>query len=62
MKTAKQIRKQCEKDIKALQKACKHLDSTEMANEYAPGHYTGVIVTVCDMCEKILYKKFPKIR
>lgn len=41
--------KKLEKEIKALQKLCKHPSTTEMPYYWAPGHYSGQC-KVCDDC------------
>lgn len=53
MKTAKEIREQCEKDIEELQKVCPHEKSEWMGLEYAPAHTYGS-GRVCLCCNKIL--------
>jgi len=61
MKTAKEIReyydKQKEKEIKLLQKICKHISSKWCEEWWAPGHSTGRTVRLCDRCEKVLETK-----
>ena len=54
MKTAAEIRAQCEADILALQETCKHPSTTDMEECWAIGHFTGRTLTVCDICEKVL--------
>lgn len=55
--TAKEIRKKCERDITALQQVCTH-PITHWAEEcWAPGHFSGKSVRVCETCEKILETK-----
>ena len=55
MKTAKHIREQCDKDIKKLQKTCKHPKVTnDVFESWGPGHLTGKVFKMCDICEKVL--------
>ena len=54
MKTAKQIREKCEKDIKKLQKTCKHSKSHWVEECYAPAHMTGRRLKICENCEKVI--------
>lgn len=53
MTTAREIRKQCDKDIKALQNSCQHPKSEWMAHEITIGHTVGS-VRVCKICDKML--------
>jgi len=55
LKTAKAIREQCDKDIKKLQKICKHPKVTnDVFESYGPGHFTGRVLKICAICEKVL--------
>lgn len=52
--TAQQLRDKLEEDLKELQNNCIHEKSSNMEYQFAPGHSTGLMVKVCDHCEKIL--------
>lgn len=54
MKTAKEIRDKAELDILELQKVCKHEKTTLCHESWAPGHFTGRMLEVCDACEFVL--------
>ena len=58
--TAKNLRKKCEKDIKRLQETCNHPKSIWMEQQWATAHGTGVMVLVCNRCEKILKRREPR--
>lgn len=51
---AQQLRDKFEADLKALQDACVHPSTTECQYMWAPGHFTGNLVKVCDVCEKVI--------
>lgn len=52
--TAKELRAECKKEIKALQKVCKHPTSVWCEESWAPGHLTGRRLKICNACEKVL--------
>jgi len=51
---AKAIRNKAEQDIADLQERCEHKKSTWGEECWAPGHFTGKSLEVCDFCEKTL--------
>lgn len=57
MLTAKKLRENCEKEIKKLQKICDHSKIHWSSECWAPGHFTGRCLKICDVCEKVLKKK-----
>jgi len=56
MRTAREIRDKCDKDIADLQETCLHITSTWMDWSIGPGHNYGE-VKVCGICEKILARR-----
>ena len=54
MQTAKSLRDKFAADLKELQDNCPHPSYTVCEQMWAPGHYTGNLVTMCDVCEKVL--------
>ena len=51
--TVKELRKNYEKAVAAIQDLCPHTEFETMPYMWAPGHITGM-VQVCKYCEKIL--------
>lgn len=58
MKTAKQLRDKFEKDLEELRKKCKHSKKSDwMEQHWAPGHSTGSVVKICEICEEVVESK-----
>ena len=58
MSKFKDLIKKHEKEIKQLQKNCKHKKITDWLSEYwAPGHLTMRQVKICKECNKIVETK-----
>ena len=57
MISAKEIRNKADKDIEALQKICSHAEWSWGEECWAPGHFSGRRLKVCDFCEKVLESK-----
>ena len=57
MLTAKDIRKKCDEEIKKLQEICNHPKYTWCEEAWAPAHFTGRRLKICDVCEKVLERK-----
>ena len=57
MITAKELRDKFDADLKALQEVCKHEDTGEAEECWAPGHFSGSTVKYCKVCEKILERR-----
>jgi len=54
MRTTKEIRESCSKEIAELQQVCDHSEKQWMLYSWADGHFTGKICLVCLLCEKEL--------
>lgn len=54
MKTAKEIRDNCDQELKLLQSICPHLESGWAHECWAPAHMTGREIRYCKNCEKHL--------
>lgn len=53
-----QMRERHKREIKRLQKSCKHKKLSKWMEEYwAPGHSTGSMVKLCDFCGKVVKRK-----
>ena len=56
--TAKSLREKYEKELKDLQESCSHDDlSVWMDHMWAPVHYSGYQVKMCNICEKRMLVK-----
>lgn len=62
MKNYKQLSKEFDKKVKKLQKQCKHSKTTIMERWWAIGHSCGYQVEVCDICNLILRRIYPKLK
>lgn len=52
--TAQQLKDKYEADLKKLQDNCTHEKTTQMEYHFAPGHFSGTMVDVCDFCWKTI--------
>lgn len=49
--TAQSLKDKYEADLKTLKENCKHPDISDwMKQEWAPGHSTGSLVKICNVC------------
>jgi DNA-directed RNA polymerase subunit RPC12/RpoP len=59
MKTAKELRDRYELDLEKLQNKCKHTEISDwMEHWWAPAHYSGYTVKICNICNKIVLWKY----
>jgi len=53
--TTKQLYQNYQKELKKLQKECKHTKVTDWLHEqWVPGHSSGSTVKMCKKCDKII--------
>ena len=57
MRTAHEIREDCEAKIRILQSICTHEDTSWAEEAWAPAHLTGRQIKYCKTCEKHLEYK-----
>lgn len=56
--TAQELKDKFDSDLKQLQETCNHEDISGWLNlEWAPAHYAGVKVKVCNVCWKHIERK-----
>lgn len=60
MKSYKTLKKEFEKQIKELQKNCKHKNCTWMEYYLAFGHSSGYEVKICNFCNKEVDRRVMK--
>ena len=57
MSEAKAFKDQYEQDLKALQERCEHIKTHWAIEAWAPAHYTGKEIEICDNCWKQVAKR-----
>lgn len=62
VKIQEKYKKLQERDLAKLQRKCKHPTTTWCDQQWAPGHSTGMVVLVCDICGKILAERRREFR
>ena len=56
MSTYQELENEFKEKVKHLQKICKHPITEWMTESWAPGHYTGFRVLICEICGAQLKK------
>lgn len=54
MKTASELREKFNSDLIELQNNCKHENCELLDYEFAPGHFSGMKINICKICEKVV--------
>ena len=57
MTTYEQLKSEFHRKVKQLQKQCTHKNTQWFEHCWAPGHYSGYKVEICDRCNKKLTEK-----